>query len=387
VTISRDNPDAACIREAADVLRRGGLIAFPTETVYGLGVNASDGRALEWAYGLKGRDRTKPFTVHIASPDDLLKFDVIVDARAEKLMRKFWPGPLTIILPLKKKAPKNIAEPLRSIVNEIGAIGFRCPDHPVAQALISSCDVTVVAPSANLSGTREPVCAEDVLAHLNGKIELILDAGPTACKTGSTIVCLRSEEANILREGTISRNNVFKAIAGKEVAVKSNDAKKEDKKAPGPKKILFVCSGNSCRSPMAAGILRKMLAGQGNFDVMSAGVTAIEGIPAAPNAKKVLKNRDIDITGHFTRRLNKEMADGASLVVVMTGEHKRVVEKQFPTARGKTYLLTDFNETGETRYADIHDPVNQPEDAYERCIEQMWNPLTNLAIKLVQGEI
>jgi len=97
VRIDPAAPDAALVREAADVITRGGLIAFPTETVYGLGINASDERAIEWAYEIKARGKDKPFTVHIASRAVLSKYDVIVDERAEKLIEKFWPGPLTIV--------------------------------------------------------------------------------------------------------------------------------------------------------------------------------------------------------------------------------------------------------------------------------------------------
>jgi len=382
-------PHPVIIHEAAAILKAGGFVAFPTETVYGLGINAASANTLARAYAIKGRDAEKPFTAHVASPAVLEDYPVVVDERARALIDRFWPGPLTIILPIDRERFEQkpcFAEPLAGICAKLGAIGFRCPDHEVARTLIGACSVPIVAPSANLSGTRDPVSAEDVVRDLDGKISMVIDAGPTRYRAGSTVVRLRQDTADIVREGavTVSEIHEFLISQGATMGAADPGEKQERDKR---RTVLFVCSGNSCRSPMAAGILRSMLGGRAAVDVVSAGVSAAEGMSASPQARAVMQGRGIDISGHISRRLSREMVKDASLIVVMTEEHRKTVLRQFSAAKGKTYLLADFDETGETRYRDVADPVGQPEDAYRRCVEEMWNPLSNLAIKLFKGEI
>lgn len=181
------HPDPEAIRQAGGILRRGGLVAFPTETVYGLGANPDDPQALQELYQVKQRPFEKQVTLHVAHAKALEDGQVVVTALARELMERFWPGPLTLIL----KRPDG------------STVGFRVPNHPVALALLVEAAVPVVAPSANLSGRPAPRTAEAVLKDFSDKIDLVLDGGPTPLGKESTVLDLSGEKPEILRSGAI----------------------------------------------------------------------------------------------------------------------------------------------------------------------------------------
>ena len=195
--IDPKNPDTKLISRAAKVLREGGLVAFPTETVYGLGANMLDKKALDKLYEVKKRPKAKPFTAHIAALKTIRELGCAITKEAQAFVDKFWPGPLTLILKSK----------------DGGRIGFRMPDNNIALELIRSSKVPVAAPSANYSGKSAPTTAEDVLKQLDGKIDIVLDGGATHIGIESTIMDLTSEPFRILREGAIKRRELLKEPA------------------------------------------------------------------------------------------------------------------------------------------------------------------------------
>ena len=196
--VDPDSPEALSIRRAAKLIRSGKLVAFPTETVYGIAANLSDKRAVEKLYEVKARDRGKPFTVHIADVETIEKMGCRVSRQAKRLIDKFWPGPLTVIL--KSEDGKKI--------------GFRMPANRVALELIKAVGVPVIAPSANISGKAPPTDAESVLEELGGMIELVVDSGPTTIGVESTIVDMTVSPPKVLREGAINKTEILKVING-----------------------------------------------------------------------------------------------------------------------------------------------------------------------------
>ena len=195
--IDPDNPDGKLIRYAAGVLRAGGLVAFPTETVYGLGANLLDEEAIDRLYKVKARPRNKPFTVHIAALGQMKALGCALDGRAKKLAGKFWPGPLTMVIKAKGG----------------GSVGFRLPANKVAIELIKAAGVPVVAPSANLSGANPPTDAGEVLKDLDGKIDVVIDSGPTDVGVESTVVDLTAEGFGVLREGAVKKEEIEKILS------------------------------------------------------------------------------------------------------------------------------------------------------------------------------
>ncbi len=196
VQIDPDNPSKEAIAGAAEIIRRGGLVAFPTETVYGLAANRNDPVAMAKLSRVKERPADKHYTVHIASVSFIKKMGCKISKPARVLIKKYWPGPLTLVLPSKDGE----------------SIGFRMPANKVALELIKKANVPVVAPSANKSGSKPPVKASDVLDGLDGKIDMVLDAGTTKVGVESTVVCMSSIPFKILREGAIKTQELEKVL-------------------------------------------------------------------------------------------------------------------------------------------------------------------------------
>ncbi len=195
-SISDISSDADKIKKAADILRCGGLVAFPTETVYGLGADATDSSAAEKIYAAKGRPSDNPLIIHIADPADAERY-AYTNEYYYKLARAFMPGPLTVILKKKDTVPF-------SVTGGLDTVAVRCPSHKIASQLIKVFGGAIAAPSANLSGSPSPTCAEHVMRDMNTRIDAIIDGGPSEIGLESTIVKLEGSKAILLRPGAIT---------------------------------------------------------------------------------------------------------------------------------------------------------------------------------------
>lgn len=242
----------AALTEAAAILRGGGLVALPTETVYGLGANALDAAAVERIFAAKQRPSWDPIIVHIAGPvpDNPMLSKIVVDipASARKLMDAFWPGPLTLLLPRSIAVPDEVTagRPL---------VGVRMPAHPVGFALIAEAGVPVAAPSANLFSRISPTTAEHVLQDLDGRIDAVLDAGPTQHGVESTVLDPNLSPMVIYRPGAVTAEQI-RAVAGEVVLFRSDeplvDAPREALPSPGvglrhyaPRARLMLLEGST----------------------------------------------------------------------------------------------------------------------------------------------
>ena len=197
IKIAPGQPHTAWIRRAVDVIRGGGLVAFPTETVYGLGANALDAAAVARIFEAKGRPPTNPIIVHVSGSHEALSVAAEWPQAASALAERFWPGPLTIVVPKRAEVP--------DIVTAGGpTVAVRCPDHPIARMLIREAGVPIAAPSANRSTELSPTRAEHVLKGLNGRIDLVLDGGPCPGGIESTVVDVTGGIVRVLRPGLVS---------------------------------------------------------------------------------------------------------------------------------------------------------------------------------------
>ncbi len=209
-TIFMDGNNANSVKTAAKILSEGGLVAFPTETVYGLGANALDATASARIYAAKGRPSDNPLIVHIADTKDVYELASTVPDKAVMLMEAFWPGPLTIILPKKDIVPDGTTGGLKTVA-------IRMPSHPVALELIKKSDLYIAAPSANTSGRPSPTLASHVMEDMNGRIEAVLDGGAVGIGIESTIVDLTGDVPAILRPGFITKSMLENIIGPVEI--------------------------------------------------------------------------------------------------------------------------------------------------------------------------
>ncbi|GBD24174.1 Threonylcarbamoyl-AMP synthase [bacterium HR29] len=206
LSVDPESPDPATIARAAEVIRRGGLVAFPTETVYGLGANAFDDAAVGRIFAAKERDPSDPVIVHLAEPADVSLAARAIPPLALALAERFWPGPLTLVLPRAERITPRVSAGLSTVA-------VRVPAHPVAHALIRAAGVPVAAPSANRFGRTSATTAAHVLADLAGRIDLVLDGGPSPHGVESTVVAFENGEAVVLRPGALTLEALAAALA------------------------------------------------------------------------------------------------------------------------------------------------------------------------------
>ena len=225
-TIDENNIDAESINICADILKNGGLVAFPTETVYGLGADATDADAAKKIYSAKGRPSDNPLIIHVKAPEDAELY-AYTSELYYRLAEAFMPGPLTVIMPKRDTIPSTVTGGLDSVA-------VRCPSHTIAKALIEAAGVAVAAPSANLSGSPSPTTGEHVISDLNGKIDAIISGGSADIGLESTIVKIDGESLCLLRPGAITYDALTCVCDDVKIAAAVTESLKENERPLSP---------------------------------------------------------------------------------------------------------------------------------------------------------
>ena len=273
--------NAGQTEQAAAILRRGGLLGIPTETVYGLGANGLDGEAVARIFAAKGRPQDNPLILHIPSADWLERYCEDIPPAARALAARFWPGPLTMILRRRPVVPDAVTAGLDTV-------GMRCPAHPVCRAILAAADLPVAAPSGNTSGRPSPTTMADMLEDMDGKIDGIVDGGPCAVGVESTIIDLTETPPRLLRPGGVTLEELEDVLG--EVAVDPAVTRLmgagERPRAPGmkyrhyaPKAPVTVVRGEPAE---AARYIRRHIADGDGVICFNEFVPLFEGHPVEP---------------------------------------------------------------------------------------------------------
>jgi len=341
VAIGLKDEGLARIAEAAKLLAEGALVAFPTETVYGIGCNAHNPAAVERLRQVKHRPSEKEFSIHIASLDDVARYVDHVPPIAEALMRRYWPGPLTIVFP----------------GNQGKGVGLRMPSNRFALELLRRAAVPVFAPSANRAGEPPAKSAEEVAQALGDDLDLILDGGTTTLKEASTVLRVTDDGYEILRQGSLTEDMIRRTLG---------------------KTIVFVCTANSCRSPMAEALCKKLLAERlgctiealpaRGYNVLSAGTAAAWDLPASEGAVEAMEDYGLDLSDHLSRPLTPGLIEDAAVIFVMARHHADSICDILPEATAKIRLLDPSGQ-------DVPDPVGAPVETFRRCAESILKHL------------
>ena len=329
-------PELDKIAHCAKIVRKGGLVIFPTETVYGIAADYNNPQAIERLRHIKHRDASKPFSVLISQKGLVSNYTSVIDPAVYKLVDEYWPGPLTVIVPTK---------------DGHGSIGIRMPLNIVSLHLVQECQCTVAAPSANIAGRPPPVTCEDALRDLDGQVDVAIDGGPAKIGSSSSVVDLTGDKPKLLREGVITQKDVDEVVRKKH--------------------ILFICTGNSCRSVMAEYLLKCLLKGRNDVAVVSAGTGVFLRSSASSETLAVLKRRDIDASDHQSQPLNTILLKKSDLILVMTKMHRQQVLERVPDVEKRVYLLREFSDdpvSNTDTNMDIPDPIGKTPQAYEDCM-------------------
>jgi L-threonylcarbamoyladenylate synthase len=367
VKLDANKPDLKDLKYAAAAIDNGGLVVFPTETVYGIGCRVAP-EPLAKLDALKERTVDKHYTLHIGPKLDVYKYVPSINPIGRQLIKKGWPGPLTIIFELSDADIREQRPLLENYVIDTlykdNTIGIRCPDNVIASLLLSHTQNPVVAPSANLAAQTPATDGAAAAAKLDGRVDLILDGGPAKYGVASTVVKINSAGAHIIRPGVYDQRDI---------------------EAMSALNILFICTGNTCRSPMATGLFRKYLAqklgcnvdqlDKIGYKISSAGTMAMAGWTASAEAIEVCKAKGADISGHRSTALSARLIRQSDVIYVMCRHHRDYVLELCPEAGDRCFLLA-YN-------TEIPDPIGGSEKDYyysaeliEKAIEKRIGELT-----------
>ena len=343
------------VHQAVQALVEGRVVAFPTETVYGLAASALNEDAVGRLLKVKSRQWGHPLTLAIKSPEEAFDYVPQAGPLARRLANRCWPGPVTLVLDddhpdsLLQRLPDKV----RAAVSPSGTVGLRVPGHRLFLEVLQLLAGPAVLSSANRTGCPDSVTAEEVVESLGDDVELVLDDGRCQFGQPSSVVRVGQSGIQMLREGVVTDSTLKRLSSFM---------------------IVLVCTGNTCRSPMAELLCRKILADKlkcpyNELDeqgviVMSAGIAAGMGSRASTEAVTIMSERHLDLSQHVSQPITDRLVRHADLILTMTRGHLEGVVRHWPDAASKTHLLS-------VDAQDVADPIGGSAEFYRSCAAEI----------------
>jgi tRNA threonylcarbamoyl adenosine modification protein (Sua5/YciO/YrdC/YwlC family) len=347
------------VHRAVEALTGGQLVAFPTETVYGLAASALDEAAMDRLIQAKGRGQGHPFTLAVRSAEEALDYVPDLSPMGRRLSRRCWPGPLTLVA--ENHHPESLLSQLPARVRQAvvpnGTVGLRVPAHPLILDVLRMLTGPVALTSANQNGKPEAITAEEVISVFGEQIDLVLDGGKSRLGQPSSVVRVHETSYEILRAGVVTEQHLKRLSS---------------------LMILIVCTGNTCRSPMAEVIGRRLLAEkigcvetdieEHGVMITSAGIAAMAGGKASSQGIEVMEKMGLNLGAHSAQPVSEQMVRHADLILTMTRGHREALLAQWPDAASRTEVLRLDGK-------DVADPIGESVAEYQRCAEQIRKEL------------
>lgn len=347
------------VHRAVQALVEGQVVVFPTETVYTIAANALCPDTVQRVLSIVNSADGAEATLAVKGIDEALDYAPAMSTAAQRLARRCWPGPMTLVVDNQHpdSALEQLPADVRKTLSAGGALGFRVPAHPILMEVLRLCSAPMFLTGANRAGTADAVSGDGVVEDLRDDADLIISDGVCRFANASTVVQVNGSRVQILREGVLNADTI-RQLAGW--------------------LGIVVCTGNTCRSPMGEAILRKLLADRLGCEpkeltargvtVASAGIAAMEGSPVSMESVEAMRARKLDISSHLSQPLTERLVRFADLILTMTRGHREAIIGQWPAAAGRTHLLSRENR-------DIADPIGGPAEIYERCAQQIEDEL------------
>lgn len=347
------------VHRAVQALAEGKVVAFPTETVYGLAASALNEAAVARLAEVAGNTSSEACSLAIKSADEALDYVPQISSLCQRLARRCWPGPVTLLV--RDDHPESLMRQLPTQVQRwlapSGWVGLRVPAHRLILDVMRLLPGPLALTNANRPGEPLAVAAEDVVRNLSREVDLVLDDGRSQFAQPSSVVEVSANQLKVVRTGVVSSETVQRLAS---------------------MLILFVCTGNTCRSPMAEAICRKLLADRlecriedledRGVLVMSAGIAASTGAGPTPEAVQVMADLGLDLTGHVPQQVTERLVRHADAIFTMTQGHRQALVANWPDIAQRTFLLN---------HLDIADPIGGPRELYRRCAEQIQEAIAN----------
>ena len=344
---------------AVQTLAEGKVVAFPTETVYGLAARALDEDAVARLIDVKGRHEGHPLPMALHGVEAVQDYVPNMSSLAQRLARRCWPGPVTLVVdqPRNRSLFHQLPESVRKSIAPHQTIGVRVPGYPFLMDVMQMTTGPLVLSSANRTGQEDCCTGEEVLESMGDDVDLIFDAGRSRFAQVSSVVRVKDNTYEILRAGVVPEQ-AMRRLAGL--------------------MVLFVCTGNTCRSPMAEKLLQKLAAERlgitieelddRGVTITSAGVAAILGGRASAESIEVMKTAGLDLKDHETHPVTEQLVRHADVIFTMTQSHRQAILSHWPNVSSRTQLLCRDG-------SNVVDPIGGTVEQYRACADQLEEEL------------
>lgn len=347
------------VHRAVQSLAEGKLVVFPTETVYVVAAGAQNELAVQRLAELRKASSPHPLTMALRSAVEAMDYVPNMTPLGARLARRCWPGP--VILEVPDQHPESVVRRLPPAIHKAfcphGSLRLRVPAHPLIAAVQKLISGPLAISAANMLGEPEATTAQQAAQLVGGEVDLILDDGKSRFGQSSSVVRVDEQGLHLLRGGVITELNLRRLASWM---------------------VVLVCTGNTCRSPMAEALFRDLVKERADYQISSAGVAAAPGMPASKHTAGILKERGIDLSSFQSRMLDQELLDHATHVFAMSSHHMAAIADEFPDHADKVYLVSEFAAEDALRGRDVSDPFGQGRAAYEETLRSLEKMLPSL---------